>query len=96
MNFSLSNFFESYVWILYFNGGAWLKNSGKIRNWGRLSDTVDIGLLDVDFVELVTLQHMLSNRVDKEEILKEKLLEVMENWETVYQGNLWQVQMTHI
>ena len=68
MNFYSSNFFQSRVQILHFDGGALLKNSGKIRNWGRWSDTVDVRLPDIDFVEWLRLQNMLSIRVEEEEI----------------------------
>ena len=52
---------------MYFDGGALLKNSGKIRNWGWWLNTVDVRLPDIDFVVSVRLQNMLSIRVDEEE-----------------------------
>ena len=55
--------------MLYFEGGALVKNSDKIRNWGRLSDTVDVRLLDNDFVAWVRLQNTLPTKVDEEENL---------------------------
>ena len=45
------------------------KNSGKIRNWGRWSDAVDVTLPDIDFVVWLRLQNMLSIWVDEEAIL---------------------------
>ena len=59
---------------LYFDGGALLKSPGKIRNWGRWSDTVDVRLQEIDFVVWVRLQNLLSIRVDKEEILVGKFI----------------------
>ena len=60
--------------MLYFDGGALLKSPGKIRNWGRWSDTIDVRLPDTDFVVWVRLQNMLSIRVDEEEILVDKIV----------------------
>ena len=44
--------------MLYFDGGAILKSPGKIRNWGRWSDTIDVRLPDTDFVVWVRLQNI--------------------------------------
>ena len=60
--------------MLYFEGGALLKNSDKIRNWGRSSDTIDVRLLDIDFVAWVRLQNMLPTKVDEEENLIDKII----------------------
>ena len=57
-----------------FYGGALQKNSGKIGNWVRGSNTVDVGLGDIDFVVYITLQNMLSIRVDEKEILGGKII----------------------
>ena len=57
-----------------FHGGALQKNSGKIGNWVRGSNTVDVGLGDIDFVVYITLQNMLSIRVDEKEILGGKII----------------------
>ena len=60
---------------MYFDGGALLKNSGKIRSWGRWSDTVDVRLPDTDFVVWIRLQNTLSlTKVDEEEILVDKII----------------------
>ena len=98
MIFSVSNFFWSNVWILYFDDDALLKNSIKIRNWVRWSDTLDVRLPDIDFVVWVRLQNIFSIRVDKD-ILVGKIMwgdEVIENSKIVYQENYRQVHMIHI
>ena len=59
---------------IYFDGSALLKNSCRIRNWGRWSDTIDVRLPDVDFVVWVRIQNMLFIRVDVEEILVDKII----------------------
>ena len=59
---------------LYFDGGALLKNSYKIRNWGRWSDTVDVRLPDIDLIVSKRLQNMLFIRVHEEEILVDKII----------------------
>ena len=79
-----------------FDGDALLKNSGNIRNWVRWSDTVDVGLPDIDFVVWVRLQNMLSIWVDKEEILESKIIWCDRKLEDSDQGNYWPVQMIHI
>ena len=85
------------MYILYFDGSAFLKNSAKIRNWDRWSDAVDVRFPDIDFVIWVRLQNMLPTRVHEEEILVGTIIwGHIENWKTVYQGIYWQVQMTHI
>ena len=43
---------------MHFNGGALPKNSGKIRNLGKWSDTVDVRMPDIDFVVWVRLQNI--------------------------------------
>ena len=86
------------MWILYFDDDALLKNSIKIRNWVRWSDTLDVRLPDIDFVVWVRLQNIFSIRVDKD-ILVGKIMwgdEVIENSKIVYQGNYRQVHMIHI
>lgn len=60
--------------MLHSDGGALLKNSGKIRNWVRWSDTADIRLRDIDFFVWVRLQNMGSMKVDDEEILVGKII----------------------
>ena len=59
---------------MFFDGCALLKNSGKIRNWRRWSNTVDVRSQNIDLVVWVRLQNMLSIRVDEEESLGEKIV----------------------
>ena len=63
---------------LCFDGGALLKHSGKIRNWGRWPVTVYVRLPNIDFVVGVRLQNMLQNvlsiRVGEKEILVGKII----------------------
>ena len=64
MNFSSSSFFQ--LWVVFiFDCYALLKNSDKIRNWGRWSDTVDVRSPDTDSGVWVRLQNMLSIIRDK-------------------------------
>ena len=59
---------------MYFHGGALPKTSGKITNWGRRSNSVDVRLPDIDFLVCVILQNMLSIRVDHKEIPVDKIV----------------------
>ena len=62
--------------MLYFDGGALLKRSGKnLEIEGRWSHTLlNVRLPAIDFVVWLSLKNMLSIKVGEEEILVSKIV----------------------
>ena len=61
-----SKFFQFLLNIFDLDYGEFAKKSSIIANWGRWSETVDVKLPDIMFELKVTLQKMLSIKVEEE------------------------------
>ena len=90
-----STFFQFLLNIFDLDFGEFAKKSSIIANWGRWSETVDVKLPDIMFELKVTLQKMLSIKVEEELeiVVGSNMRGDIKLDQSVSQQNYWQVQM---